>query len=128
VVVFPKTAETVDEKMLVEGAIVTVEGRVIKEYYGDDDEPRVKLVHMAIEGPAREFEYEGIHPIVVELREMPDEVTMALLYDKITVRGTSNVYLKLNESGHDIAVKLNNQTTAGNEHAIRAILKDYIRK
>lgn len=129
VVVFPKTAETVRIEDLKEGSIVTVEGRVLREYYGDEEEPRIKLIHMGIELRNKEFQYEGINPIIVDLVEMPDQVTMKAACDKIvSIRGTSNIYFKVNEAGHNVILKFNNQTTAGSEHKIRAIVKDYIRK
>lgn len=129
VIVFPRTAEGIKADSLIEGRLVTVEGRIKTEVDLETDDVKHNLVHLSIEQPQREFKYEGISPIVLDLKSMPDEVTIAAVCDRIKlIRGTSNVYLNIHEHGRRLVVKMNFQTTAGSEGRLRMILKEYLMK
>ncbi len=125
VVVFPKTAEQVNESDFVDGRIVSVKGRAIVERNDDGEITETKLIHMGF-NQLNTPEYEGLHPIVIEVDKVPDDMTLSLMCDRMKLKpGSSNVYLNVVGDTTKVVVKLHKQTKPEEAEVLRNILYQY---
>lgn len=105
VVVFPKMVEKINPDLLIEGAIVTVRGRLNIEVADDDSTVKRNLIHMDFVSHSQEHKaLDGGDFIEYNLSSPPSEMTMKNIYDIIKYnKGDTSIYL--NVSDNDLMMK-----------------------